>query len=240
MERILNISGYKFVTLYNIYTLREWLKPVCISLGIKGTITLSIEGINIGIAGKKEAINTFIKTLHCDGRFSDIEFKESWSDEMPFRNFHVKCKKRIVPAVLRVDATQSFQHLLPAKQLKAWLDHDEDVVLVDTRNDYEIEYGTFKGARHYNLKQFSQIYDAFKTDESLKDKKVVMFCTGGIRCEKGIPLAKAAGLKEVYHLEGGILKYFEECQGAHYEGGCYVFDQRVAVDPELKPMKKTS
>lgn len=238
MRKIINISGYKFVTLYNIYTLREWLKPLCLALQLRGTITLSLEGINIGIAGEQAHIRKFIKALHSDARFAEMKFKESESEDVPFRRIAIKCKTRIVPAAVPVDPKIANDYLVSPRQLKAWLDHGEEVVLMDTRNDYEVDYGTFDGALDYRLETFNEIYETLKSHQpELEHKKVVMFCTGGIRCEKALPLAKEAGLKNVYHLEGGILKYFEECGGAHYHGGCYVFDQRIALGPDLKPIR---
>lgn len=236
-EKVINISGYQFTTIYNIYSVREWLKPLCLALKLRGTITLSFEGINIGIAGTRTSISQFVKALHTDARFAAMVFKESESEVLPFRRITLKCKNRIVPAAVPVDPKVADAYRVSPKQLKAWLDQGEEVVLMDTRNDYEVDYGTFDHALDYRLETFHEIYETLKAHQSeLENKKIVMFCTGGIRCEKALPLAKKAGLNEVYHLDGGILKYFEECGGAHYHGGCYVFDQRVALGPDLKPI----
>lgn len=235
-----NISGYKFVTIYDTQFLRMHLTPLLGELGIKGTITLSPEGLNIGVSGTGQAISQFVSALHQDKRFADMVFKASESETIPFMHLFVKCKAHIVPAAIEVDARVSKQHSISPQQLKAWLDAKEEVVLIDTRNDYEIRYGTFAKAQHYGLNTFKEIYPAFQKSEALKKRKVVMFCTGGIRCEKGVPLAKAAGFEEVYQLEGGILQYFEECGAAHYEGACYVFDERTAVLPSLQPLPEKS
>lgn len=234
---IINISTYKFVCIYDTHALRQAFRDVCGGLALKGTIIVSPEGINIGVAGTEDAIAVLENFLRNDTRLSDMVFKRSSSTEMPFERFVVKRKGHIVPTAIAVEAVEGTGTHLSAQTLKQWLDEGREFTLLDTRNDYEIEQGTFERAENFNLRNFKEIYAALDDcDEATKAKPMVMFCTGGIRCEKGLPLALRAGFKEVYQLDGGILRYLEECGAAHYQGGCYVFDQREAVDERLQAM----
>jgi UPF0176 protein len=185
-----------------------------------------------------------VSELHTDPRFSDIKPKESWSDEPPFKKMLVKVKGEIIrmnhptirPAEGRAPA------VTPATA-KRWLDQGYDdngrpVVILDTRNDYEVDEGTFKGAIDWRLSKFTEFPDALLAHKKeLQDKTIISFCTGGIRCEKAAIFMQQNGLPHTYQLEGGILKYFEETNGAHYEGDCFVFDERRAVDIELESLK---
>lgn len=233
MASVINISGYKFVRIYDTKALRVALRERLGALGLKGSIVLSPEGMNVMLAGDRAQIDGFYALMQQDSRFADIVFKESPSDQQPFRRLTLKCKQHIVPAEYRVNPTERTGDYIAPEMLKSWLDEGREVVLLDTRNDYEIEFGTFAGAKDFHLKQFSEFAQRAKAAQELKDKTVVMFCTGGIRCEKASVLALDAGFKEVYQLDGGILKYFETCGDAHYEGDCFVFDERVAVTPAL-------
>lgn len=234
-DQIVNISTYKFVPVYDTHALRQSFRDFCGGLGLQGTIIVSPEGINIALAGDEQQISLFGEFLHRDSRFADMTFKRSISDGIPFDRFVVKRKNHIVPAAVSVDVRDSEGTHLSAETLKKWLDEGRDFTLLDTRNDYEISHGTFDNACHFNLKNFKQIYAALKQcDQQMKRRPLVMFCTGGIRCEKGLPLAKKAGFEQVYQLDGGILKYLEECGGTHYRGKCYVFDQREALKADLK------
>lgn len=235
MVDIINISGYKFIRLENLNTLKKQLLAPCLELGLKGTILISPEGINIFLAGVRDAIDDFIAFLHQDPRFSSITFKESISGHQPFNRTLVRIKKEIIAFGvddIRPEAHTS-PHLAP-KELKQWLDEGRDVVLLDTRNDYEIKLGTFKNAIIPHIETFRDFPTAVqKMRPELKDKLVVTFCTGGIRCEKAAPYLESQGFKNVYQIDGGILKYFEECGNAHWEGDCFVFDHRVALTPHL-------
>ncbi len=231
---IVNISTYKFVHIYDTYALRQAFRDFCGGLGVKGTIIVSPEGMNIGLAGNGHQIELFGTFLRQDSRFADMVFKYSVSTDVPFDRFVVKRKNHIVPAAIAVDVSIGQGTHLPAEQLKKWLDEKRDFTLLDTRNDYEIAYGTFEDACDLNLRNFKEIYPALQQcDDDMKQKPLVMFCTGGIRCEKGLPLALKAGFKQVYQLDGGILKYLEQCGDAHYQGQCYVFDQREAIKAGL-------
>src|SRR5690606_19919466 len=169
--------------------------------------------------------------------FAELEVKESWSDEQPFSRMLVRLKREIIAfGVAGIEPGKRTSPKLSADELKAWLDQGRDVTLLDVRNDYEVRVGTFENALPIGVdhfRDFPAAVDALPAD--LKSKPLVMFCTGGIRCEKAGPLMQGRGFEQVYQLDGGILKYFETCGAAHYDGDCFVFDGRVAVDPQLQP-----
>ena len=241
MNSILNISTYKFVPLPDAAVLRELLLQRATALQLKGTILLAEEGINMFLAGPEWYVRGFIAQLHGDERFADTVPKESWSDTQPFKKMLVKVKREII----RMDhpTIQPAQGRAPAvapATVKRWLDQGHDdagrpVVTLDTRNNYEVDAGTFDGAIDWRLTKFTEFPQAVRDHKAeLEDKTVISFCTGGIRCEKAAILMHELGLEHVYQIEGGILKYFEEVGGAHYTGGCFVFDERRAVDAQLK------
>ncbi|WP_417746317.1 sulfurtransferase [Rosistilla oblonga] len=235
-QSILNVAAYKFVALSDLPDLRATLLAALKSLGLKGTILLSPEGINLFLAGEPDAVRAMIDRLHSFPEFADLEFKESLSDHQPFNRALVRLKREIIAfGVDGIDPAHRTSPKLPAQQLREWLDQGREVTLLDVRNDYEVALGTFENATPIGVDHFRDFPDAVaKLPEEAKDRPLVMFCTGGIRCEKAGPLMQREGFKEVYQLEGGILKYFEEVGGAHYQGDCFVFDQRVAVDPNLE------
>ncbi|HEV8262696.1 MAG TPA: rhodanese-like domain-containing protein [Burkholderiales bacterium] len=235
--RFINLAGYKFVPLERLPELRAGLKEICRELGLKGTILLSPEGVNIFVSGSEAAVTCVKAFVHADPRLAGLHFKESVSSYQPFKRMLVKIKKEII--TLRVPgldpAAKSAPAVMPA-ELKRWLDERRDMVLLDTRNAFEVETGTFRDAIHLNLKSFGEFPRAAdKLDESLKGKTIVAFCTGGIRCEKAAPVLIQKGFRNVFQLEGGILQYFEDCGDAHFEGRCFVFDQRTALDGNLNP-----
>ncbi|QEG21937.1 sulfurtransferase [Mariniblastus fucicola] len=236
-----NVSAYKFVPIENPPELRaKWL-PLCKSLGLKGTILLSDEGINMFIAGGEDAMDQLLDELASDDRFSDLPIKKSYSDYQPFNRMLIRLKKEIISmGVPTIVPSSKTSPKISAAKLKQWLDEGKELTLLDTRNDYEVEIGTFKGAHPIGIDHFRQFPDATKElDESVKKKPIVMFCTGGIRCEKAGPLMEQEGFEEVYQLDGGILRYFEEVGGEHWDGECFVFDQRVAVAPDLTETETT-
>ena len=234
---IANIAAYKFVALEDRETLRETLRSRCVAVGLKGTVLLASEGINLFLAGEKQAVDDFLALLKSDLRLADIEVKWSWSDFVPFKRLRVKLKNEIVsfrtPGFNPV--TTPAPVLTPA-ELKRWYDEGRDFVIIDTRNDWEFQQGTFDNAINPKLNNFCEFPKATPSLEELKQKTVVTFCTGGIRCEKAAPLLQQQGFKEVYQLQGGILKYFDECGGAHWTGNCVVFDERGTLDPQLRPV----
>lgn len=234
---ILNVAAYKFVKLGSLEQLRVQLREQCMARELRGTILLSHEGINLFLAGPTAELEGFLDELRSLEAFGDLEVKKSYSDKVPFRRMLVRIKREIIPCGIDdIQPEQKTSPKLPAEQLKKWLDEGRKIRLLDVRNNYEIELGTFRGAEHLDLGHFREFQQAVEDmpPESKADP-LVMFCTGGIRCEKAGPLMEQAGFDEVYQLDGGILKYFEECGGEHYDGSCFVFDGRVALDPELKP-----
>ncbi len=234
---ILNVAAYRFVKLDNLEALREQLKSHAEQNEILGTILLSAEGINLFLAGEESNVRTFMDTLRTFPQFEGLETKDSYCEEQPFRRMLVRLKKEIIAfGIDGIEPQRRTSPKLPAKELKRWLDEGKKVRLLDVRNDYEFDLGTFRGAEVLDLQHFRDFPKAIEQlPEEAKDEPIVMFCTGGIRCEKAGPLMEQAGYKDIYQLEGGILKYFEEVGGEHYDGSCFVFDNRVALDPELKP-----
>lgn len=230
---MLNICGYKFVQLNDLQTWQETCRVRCIALGLKGTVVWSTEGINIMLAGEPEAIQAWISFIKSFQEFADLEFKFSESTEQPFGKMLVKIKKALVPG--DVNPLVDLAPTIKPKDLKAWYENHKDFVIIDTRNTYELSAGKFENALDIKLETFSEFPEKIAAlPDEIKQKPVVVYCTGGIRCEKAAPLALKAGFKEVYQLEGGILKYFEECGQAFYEGDCFVFDERRAVDKKLQ------
>lgn len=230
------IAAYKFTPLEGLEDLRSQLRTRCTELSIKGTILLSPEGINMFLGAEKDSIDTFLAELRAMPAFEGLESKHSEASLPPFNRMLVKIKKQII--CFDDDEISPMKHSSPKiapRTLKQWLDEGRPVTLLDTRNDYEMRIGTFKGALAPGIDHFRHFPEAVRRlPEKLKDELVVIFCTGGIRCEKVGPFLEAEGFKNVLQLEGGILKYFEECGGAHYEGECFVFDNRVAVDSQLR------
>jgi UPF0176 protein len=221
-------AGYKFIPLDNLSDLRAQLKQSCHDLQLKGTILLSSEGINVMLAGIPKAITSIQKRLN--KYVGEMRFRETPTEIQPFQKMVVKLKKEIIsmgaPGLLREQAPAP---RITAQELKQWLDENRDVVLLDTRNNYEVEAGTFENAVDPQIKHFRHFPEAIKRlDPALKEKTVVTFCTGGIRCEKAGLALQQEGFKNVYQLDGGILRYFDECGQTHYKGKCFVFDERIA------------
>ncbi|MCP4095620.1 MAG: sulfurtransferase [Planctomycetaceae bacterium] len=234
-NEFINISAYKFVDLDNLAQRKDELLPLCKSLKLKGTILLSLEGINLFVAGDRKAIDEFVDFLEQRPEYSDLPIKESISDHQPFSRMLVRLKKEIISmGVEKIRPVAKTSPKLPAQTLKNWLDEGKDVTLLDVRNDYEIEVGTFSNAVPIGIDHFRKFPEATRElSDDLKNKPLVMFCTGGIRCEKAGPFMEEEGFSEIYQLDGGILRYFEDCGGDHYDGECFVFDKRVAVDSKL-------
>lgn len=237
MRKIVNIAAYKFVSLDDLPSLRDALKSRCLALDLKGTILLAPEGINLFLAGSEGNIAAFKHELGGDARFASLSFKDSRSAAPPFGKLLVKIKQEIIPfGKPEVNPADKPAERLSARTLKDWLDQGRDVVLLDTRNGFEIEHGTFENATDFAIDHFRNFPRAAeRADPRLKEKTIVTFCTGGIRCEKAAPYLMQQGYKQVYQLDGGILKYFEECGKAHFNGDCFVFDERIALDADLKP-----
>ncbi len=246
MSAVLNISSYKFVTLNELPSLRERLRAEARSRELKGTILLAEEGINLFLAGPKDAVRGWVEWLKGDARFFDLEPKESWSDAPPFKKLLIKIKNEIIRMnypTIRPDVVGSEGRApaVDAQTLKRWLDqgHDDNgrpVITLDTRNAFEVDLGTFEGAIDYRIEKFSEFPAQVQAQrEVLRGKTIVSFCTGGIRCEKAALYMEEVGLEHVYQLEGGILKYLELTGGEHYRGSCFVFDERRTLAADLSP-----
>ena len=228
---------YRFVTLDDYREMREPLLDLCRAQGVKGTLLLAGEGINGTIAGTREGIDAVLDYLRADPRLAALEHKESLDEEMPFYRMEVKLKKEIV--TMGVEGIDPNRVVGTYVKPEDWNDliNDPDVVLIDTRNDYEYELGTFKGAVDPHTASFREFPQYVREHlDPGKQKKVAMFCTGGIRCEKASAFMLQEGFEEVYHLQGGILKYLEEVPESEssWQGECYVFDNRVAVNHDLE------
>jgi len=228
---------YKFVTLDNYQAIRQPLLDFMEDQSIRGTLLLASEGINGTVAGSREAINRLLDWFKHDERLADIDYKESYTDTPPFHRTKVKLKKEIV--TMGVEGIDPKQVVGTYVDPKDWNDliSDPDVVLVDTRNDYEYQVGTFKNAINPNTSTFREFPEYVKENlDPSKHKKVAMFCTGGIRCEKSTAYMKEQGFDEVYHLKGGILKYLEDVpeDNTLWDGECFVFDERVTVNHKLE------
>jgi len=236
MADIINLAAYKFTPLTDLPVWRERLRAVCGAAGLRGTILLSPEGINLFAAGTRPNLDQLLAVVRTMPGLADLTPKESPSDEQPFNRMLVKIKKEIIAfGGEGIDPARHPTAKLPARTLKQWLDEGRAVTLLDTRNNYEVRLGTFRGARVAGIDHFRDFPAAVaRLPEELKDAPVVMFCTGGIRCEKAGPYLESQGFRNVHQLDGGILKYFEECGGEHYDGECFVFDRRVGVDPALR------
>ena len=246
MQAILNISAYLFVVLNDTAALRASIRSQAQSLALKGTVLLAEEGINLFVAGGAAQVREFVARLQADPRFAALSPKESWSDTMPFGKLLVKVKREIIrmnhpaiqPAAGRAPSVD-------AKTLARWLDagHDDagrPVVTLDTRNAFEVGHGRFNGAIDWHLGKFSDFPQALaRHRDALQGKTVVSYCTGGIRCEKAALLMAEAGVEHVLQLDGGILKYFEEAGGRHFDGDCFVFDARETLNPDLAVARTT-
>ena len=237
MTQYVVCAMYKFVALDNFETLRQPLLTLMEELNVKGTLLLASEGVNGTVSGTQESIDNLLAWLNQDSRLDPISFKLSYDTQQPFHRTKVKLKKEIVTlGVEGIDPRKTVGTYVKPQDWNALI-ADPDVFVVDTRNDYEIEIGTFKHAVDPKTKSFREFpqYVAQNMDPD-KHKKVAMFCTGGIRCEKSTAFMKEQGFEEVYHLEGGILQYLEDvpAQESLWEGGCFVFDNRVAVNHDLE------
>ena len=237
MSGVVVAALYHFVTLEDFHEIREPLLDVCREAGVKGTLLLANEGINGTIAGPREGIDKVLAYLKSDARLSGLQHKESFDEEMPFYRMKVKLKREIV--TMGVEGIDPNLVVGTYVRPEDWNDlvNDPDVLLIDTRNDYEYSIGSFKGAVDPQTTTFREFPEYVRSHlDPQKQKKVAMFCTGGIRCEKASAFMLQEGFEEVYHLQGGILKYLVEVPEAEstWEGECFVFDNRVAVNHRLE------
>jgi UPF0176 protein len=232
---ILNIAGYKFEPLDNIGFLQQRFQTECENLNLKGTILLSKNGINFTIAGTEGNIEQYIQFMEADERFLNIPIKKSYSEKQPFRRMKVKLKKEIISLGREdINPRELTGTRIAPKDFQSMLDNGEDVIVLDTRNEYETRVGLFENAIDLKLDTFRDFPKAIESlPEEYKNKQIVMYCTGGIRCEKASAVMLKAGFADVKQLEGGVLDYFKETGGKHWKGDCFVFDERVAVDTNL-------
>lgn len=231
----INISGYRFVPIENTEATLVDIKSFCANIGVKGSVLIAHEGINIAVAGNVLAVQRFINHLNKDERFSDMRFHETYSRILPFDKSVFKIKAELVPIEDDQLHPDNFKHQqLPAADLQRWLDEGRDFTLLDMRNDFEYDIGSFETAQRINLGSFRQLKNKQKELSTIpKDKPVVTFCTGGIRCEKAGPYLETQGFSEVYQLEGGIIEYLRTTNAKHWRGNCFVFDDRVSINKKL-------
>ena len=241
MASVLNISAYLFTRIVDAPALRPVLRERAVAAGLKGTILLAEEGINLFLAGEPEAVRGFVAALRADPRFAALTTKESWSDAQPFGRMLVKVKREIIRMdhpTIRPDEGRA--PAVAPTTLRRWLaqgadDDGREVVLLDTRNAFEVDYGAFDGALDWRLERFTQCPEAAAAAAAdLEGKTVVSYCTGGIRCEKAAIYLREVGV-DAYQLDGGILGWFEHVGGEHWSGDCFVFDEREALTPGLAP-----
>jgi UPF0176 protein len=246
MTQIFNIAAYKFVSLENLEQRRLVLLEQTQAQALKGTILLTPEGINLFLAGSQEHIDQFLVWLRQDPAFADLEVKYSVSPDVPFKKMLIKIKREIIRMnhpTIRPEAGRA--PAVDAQTAARWITEGRDdtgrpVVLLDTRNDFEVDAGTFVGAIDWRLTKFTEFPQAvLDHKDELAGKTVISFCTGGIRCEKAAIFMGEVGIENVYQLDGGILKYFEETGGVGYQGNCFVFDERRTLDPTLQPQPLT-
>ena len=240
VQPVLNVSAYRFVSLDDTAELRERILAAAVERGLRGKVLLAGEGINLFVAGAPAQVRGFIDWLRRDPRLAGLETKESESDRVPFRRMLVKIKPEIIrmnhPTVRPQDRRAA---AVDAATLARWLDAGRDdagrkVVTLDTRNAFEVDCGRFRGAIDWRLGKFSDFPAALAANaDALRGKTVVSYCTGGIRCEKAALWMAEAGVDNVLQLDGGILKYFEVTGGRHFDGDCFVFDERVALAADL-------
>ena len=232
---VINIAGYKFQSLIDLEDLVPKFQLICDNLELKGSVYLSPNGINFSLAGSEKAIEQYLNFMEEDERFLNIPLKKTYSETQPFRRMKVRPKKEII-SLGRDDINPSEltgDYVTP-EELYAMYENNEDVIVLDTRNEYETRVGLFENAVDLQLDTFRDFPDAIKQlPEEYKDKIIVMYCTGGIRCEKASAVMLKAGFSDVRQLEGGVLDYFKETDGKYWNGDCFVFDERVALDTDL-------
>ena len=233
--KIANITGYKFIPIKNELVLQETILKRSTNLNLKGTVLISRKGINFSVSGTKNNIDKFLLFIRSDSRFADVDVKITYNAYQPFRKMLVRIKKEIISmGIEEIDPFQFTGQKISPKELNKKLNNNENIVLLDTRNEYEVRLGTFKNAIDLNLDSFRDFpKEIEKLRKILNGKEVVMFCTGGIRCEKASALMLKNGFENIQQIDGGVINYFKETGGRHWNGDCFVFDDRVALDKDL-------
>ena len=231
----LNIAGYKFEQLDSLDTLIPEFQNKCDELELKGSVYLSPRGINFSISGTEANIEKYIEFMENDSRFLNIPLKRTYSETQPFRRMKVRLKKEIISLGRDdIDPRELTGEYVTPQELLSMYENNEDVVVLDTRNEYETRVGLFENAVDLQLDTFRDFPKAIEQlPEEYKEKQIVMYCTGGIRCEKASAVMLKAGFTDVKQLEGGVLDYFKETGGKYWNGDCFVFDERVALDTDL-------
>ena len=233
---VLNIAGYKFEPLDDLYVLIPKFQNKCDALDLRGSVYLSPNGINFSLAGSEEAVAQYLIFMEEDARFLDIPLKKTYSETQPFRRMKVRLKKEIISLGRDdINPRELTGEYISPQELYAMYENNEDVIVLDTRNEYETRVGLFENAVDLQLDTFRDFPQAIEElPEEYKEKQIVMYCTGGIRCEKASAVMLKAGFSDVKQLEGGVLDYFKETDGKYWNGDCFVFDERVALDTDLK------
>ena len=221
-------SFYRYVPIEDLQEFRDNHQKYCNDLGIKGKILVGKEGINGTISGSKEQIDSYEENLHKDIRFKEVQFKRNISDFYPFKKITVRIREEVVTSKFNISLDKTGKHISP-KELKKMLDNKDDLILLDARNDYEWKIGKFKNAITPEINVFKDFTKVPGQLKEFKDKKIVMYCTGGIRCEKASALMIKEGFRDVNQLEGGILNYIEQYPDTHFEGRLFVFDNRLSI-----------
>ena len=232
---VLNVAGYKFEPLEDVEVLVPEFQSICDSLELKGSVYLSPNGINFSLAGSEEAVEQYLNFMKQDKRFLDVPLKKTYSETQPFRRMRVRSKKEIISLGRDdINPRELTGDYVTPQELYAMYENNEDVVVLDTRNEYETRVGLFENAVDLQLDTFRDFPNAIEQlPDEYKDKQIVMYCTGGIRCEKASAVMLKAGFSDVKQLEGGVLDYFKETGGKYWNGDCFVFDERVALDTDL-------
>ena len=232
---VLNIAGYKFEPLNDVEVLVPEFQSVCDDLELKGSVYLSPNGINFSLAGSEESTEQYLHFIEQDERFLNISLKKTYSETQPFRRMKVRQKKEIISLGRDdINPRELTGGYVTPKELYAMYENNDEVIILDTRNEYETRVGLFENALDLQLDTFRDFPKAIEQlPDEYKDKQIVMYCTGGIRCEKASAVMMKAGFSNVRQLEGGVLDYFKETGGAYWNGDCFVFDERVALDKEL-------
>lgn len=241
---ILNIAAYHFVDIQDVPGTAAWIRSLCEAHDLMGTVLVAPEGVNMFLAGEEKDVDAYLAAVDTDVRFKGLVAKRSWSETVPFQRLKVKQKREIISFAGRPAGIGEARSaaVLP-ETLARWFaqghdDEGREVVMLDTRNQQEIAFGTFTDAVTLPIDKFNDFPAAVESvRDQLEGRRIVSFCTGGVRCEKAAPFLESAGFENVMQLEGGILRYFEDVGGTGYTGGCFVFDERVALDPALKPME---
>lgn len=238
-----HVSFYKFVNIDSPESLQSWFKSSLLKWNLKGTVLIAPEGINAMIAGAPLNLDSFLQEFQIDERFKNILFKFNESQTAPFKRTLIKIKKEVLtfkePTVSPAHKTGNY---VKPQELRNWIEKKEDFIFLDTRNDFEVQYGTFENAINPKIKSFTELKNFLSSEsaEKIKKKKIVTFCTGGIRCEKATAYMMEKGFENVWQIEGGILQYFSDTDAMGWQGECFVFDERIAVNKKLQARSDSS